>query len=98
MQQTVPVVDAEQERTDDWLLLRVAESADDAIGGAKRLDLLHPRALPGLIRQIHSLCDDSVQARPAALEPLFRFRCVRRCRREPQRVLEIIPGELFKQL
>ena len=47
IEQSLLVVQAQQQRPDELASRSVAESADDAIGGADGFDLLHPAALAG---------------------------------------------------
>src|SRR6185437_14362061 len=61
MQQAV-IVQAQQQRAHHLLLGAVPESADDAIGRARLLDLDHSVAIAALVWQIDSLGDDAVEA------------------------------------
>ena len=55
------VIQPEEERTDDALLLGVTKSADHAVRRASRLDLHHGRALAGRIRRVDSLRDHTIE-------------------------------------
>src|SRR5262249_48551340 len=66
LQRAVLVVQPEQQRADDSRALLVpAEAGDDAVCGARVLDLQH-RALAGLVRALRTLGDHTVE--PGALE------------------------------
>src|ERR1041385_973338 len=66
MQQPPIIVQTEQQRADHLLARklvgRVAKAANDAIGAAKFLDLLHAVAVAGLIRQVETLGDHAAGA------------------------------------
>ena len=62
------IVEAEQQGADQLLFCQVAKTTYDTIGGALCLDLLHPRAFAGPVRQVFVLCDYSVEA-DAHVEP-----------------------------
>src|SRR4051812_33854830 len=86
MQQACVVVEAEQQRAHDVLSVEfvrsVAKPADDAVGAAKILDLLHAVAIAGLVWQIETLGDDAVKTAAGLREPFFRRGIACRCRRE----------------
>jgi ferritin-like metal-binding protein YciE len=74
MQQAAGIVESQQERADDTSALVVAETADDAVGAAVILDLLHAGPVAGPISEIAPLGDDAVKhfARPP--QPSLGFR------------------------
>src|SRR4051812_38889634 len=88
MQQPCIVVEAEQQRTDDFPPVqsvgRVAKPADDAVGAAKILDLLHAVAIAGLVWQVDAFGDPAVKTAARLAEPFFRNGETGRCRREPK--------------
>ena|SRR5207248_2894317 len=68
VEQTSIVVQAEQERANYSLLLRVTEAADDAVRGSLLLHLDH-RPLPRAIFKVAPLRDDPVERTSAAAQP-----------------------------
>src|SRR5688572_20198250 len=84
MQKSVIIVQAKQQRTDDLRRLRaIAIAADDALGSAHVLDLLHPRSLAGCVGHVDALGDDSIERAPGFLKPLARGCDISRRRRDP---------------
>ena len=89
MQATAIVIQPEQQRSDQLVLavLVPPESGDDAVGGARVLDLDH-RALAWLIRAVERLRDHAIET--GALEscqPLRRDSAIVRHRRQMDRRL-----------
>ena len=96
MERARVVVEAEQERADELVLavLVPAEAGDDAVGGARVLDLDH-RALARLIGERVGLGHDAVEPGALeALEPVGGDRAVARRRREVDRRLDAGEGLL----
>ena len=89
VQQSLFIVETEQQRADDVLAAEfvggVAEAADHAIGAAKLLDLLHAIAVAGLIRHVGSFRDYPVAAAAGICQPIFCRRIACRCWRKPKR-------------
>ena len=52
MQQTIRIIEAEEERTDHFRSFAVAKSPNDAVRAAEVFDLLHPVALTGSVVEI----------------------------------------------
>jgi hypothetical protein len=70
VEQAVVAIEAEEERADQFGIRAVTETADDAIGGAEILDLLHGAgALAGFVGSVEVLGDDAVQAAAHGAEP-----------------------------
>ena len=86
LQAAAVVVEAEQQRADLVVAALVpAEAGDDAVGGARVLDLDH-RALARLVGGVDRLGDHAVEAGALeALEPLGRQRAIVGHRREVDR-------------
>ena len=87
MQPPVIVVQPEQQRSDQLVLSRLvpAEAGDDAVGGARVLDLDH-RALAGLVGAVGRLHDHAVEPRAFELrQPLDGLRVIARHRCEVDR-------------
>src|SRR6476620_1115004 len=82
MQQTVRIIETKEEGTDGFLAFAITKSADDAIGGAEALDLLHAIAFTGAIAEIASFRDDAVESGRGVREPILCFSETRRRRRQ----------------
>ena len=61
MQQTLVVVQAQQQRADHLPFCRVPESADHAISRPHAFDLLHAVALAGSIRDVQTFSNHAVE-------------------------------------
>jgi hypothetical protein len=82
MKLAVIVMEAKQQRSDHGLTLVVAEAANDAVGAAIILDLLHAAAIVGPVRQVAPLGDDAIERRADPGEPSARLRQLGRGRRQ----------------
>src|SRR5581483_12102969 len=88
VQQAGVVVEAQQQRADDLsvsdLVGRVAEAANDAIGAAEFLDLLHAVAFSGLVGQVAALGNHAVEAVAGTRQPFLRSSVARGGRRQAE--------------
>jgi hypothetical protein len=81
VEQTVVVVEPEQQRADELPLRCVAKSTHHAVDGAKLLHFYHSAPLAGAIRLVELLGDDAVESGAHAVEPPLddgEARCGRR--------------------
>src|SRR5437764_987962 len=95
MEQSGIVVEPKQQRADNRPVLRVAEPADDAVGGALLLDLDH-RPLARAVFEIGALGDDSVERAAAALQPTDRHVPVAGHRRQLEAGSPVFSKELYQ--
>ena len=78
VQQPAVVVEAEQQRADELPLRRVAEAADDAVGGAHRLIFCIPSRSPDWYGRSSRLAITPSSPPPTRAEPPLRRRHLRR--------------------
>ena len=83
VQQTLLVVETQEQRSDDALLRRIAEAAQHAVRGSHPLDL-HHGARAGLVGIADPLGDDAVERPSGAAEPPHRFPAIVRERRKTE--------------
>src|SRR5262249_43294261 len=71
----------------------ITKAADDAVGAAVNLDLLHAGAVARAVLEVTAFGDDAVERRASAAEPSLRIAQSRCCRRQPNaRLVLEIPG------
>src|SRR5687768_2326792 len=99
VQQTVIVEKTEQYRADHVLLLRVAESTDDAVRGSHVLDLQHSCPLARHVRNAKAFGNYSVQPAADFAKPLSHDLDVRRRRTHAYNAIsaQISSGELLEK-
>ena len=95
-----PACVAEQERPHERLLRAVAKAADDAVGRAHALELLHAGALSGPVREVAPLRHDAVETAAERMKPVLGFAALARMRREThQRIcVHVALGESLQRL
>src|SRR6185503_13019189 len=101
MEQTIFIIEAEQQRSCDLApfdqAFAVTKAADNAICTAISFYLLHPVAVSKLIRQIPPFGDDAVAAASCRFEPPPRVGHFCACRRQAEARPPKVPGgEIFK--
>ena len=74
MQQTIRIIEAQEERTDHFRSFAIAESPNDAVRAAVVFDLLHPVAHTRSVVEIQAFGDDTVKRRSSLREPFFGLR------------------------
>src|ERR1700710_2255515 len=103
MQQTIGIVEAQQDRSGDLAaslcFFGVSKAADDAVGASVPFYLLHALAVASLVRQVKALGDHAVAASASGPKPKRRILEGKAGWREPKKGASRKPafGEVFQQ-
>ncbi len=71
VQDALPVIKTEQERTHHVAALVISKAPDHAVGTAQVLDLLHRIALSGAVREVATFGDDAIERTAEVLDQLL---------------------------
>ena len=98
IQQTLAVIESQQQRADNLAFLGVTKSAHNTISGPLAFDLLHRRALTAVVWNVQSLADHTIEIGAGALIPTPGFSKISGGRREsnPVRRFEVQLRELLQ--